>query len=121
MSSFPLVKDFTGVLSPNNLLAQATRVFENQIRGPTSLAIHKDFIYAGTSGGGVWRGNLRTGNASKIVEIPNELCQTKPWDFSLCGRALGVRTDSKGTLFFVDAYLGLHKVEFNGDEPKVTR
>lgn len=91
-------------------------MFEGQIVGPTSLAIHKDFIYAGTAGGAVWRGNLRTGNASRIAKINNEMCEKKSWDSSLCGRPLGVRVDSNGVLYFVDAYLGLHSVHFDHDD-----
>ena len=98
------------------MLAGATRLFEGQIVGPTSLAIHKDFIYAGTAGGAVWRGNLRTGNATRIAKINNEMCEKKSWDSSLCGRPLGVRVDSNGVLYFVDAYLGLHSIHFDSDD-----
>lgn len=91
-------------------------MFERQIVGPTSLAIYKDFIYAGTAGGAVWRGNLRTGNATRIAKINNEMCEKKPWDSSLCGRPLGVRVDSQGVLYFVDAYLGLHSIQFDNED-----
>lgn len=113
---FELPDAFTGALEPNNLLAGATRMFEGQIIGPTSLAIYKDWIYAGTAGGAVWRGNLRTGNASRIAKINNEMCERKPWDSSLCGRPLGVRVDAAGVLYFVDAYLGLHSVTFDAED-----
>lgn len=113
---FELPDSFSGALEPNNLLAGATRMFEGQIVGPTSLAIHKDFIYAGTSGGAVWRGNLRTGNATRIAKINNDACEKKPWDSSLCGRPLGVRVDKQGVLYFVDAYLGLHSIHFDADD-----
>lgn len=116
MFRFELPDAFTGALEPNNLLAGATRMFEGQIIGPTSLAIHKDFIYAGTAGGAVWRGNLRTGNATRIAKINNDLCERKPWDSSLCGRPLGVRVDASGVLYFVDAYLGLHSVTFDAED-----
>ncbi|XP_054166066.1 adipocyte plasma membrane-associated protein-like [Oppia nitens] len=118
---FSLPKSFVGPLEPNNLLSQATRLFEGQILGPTSLAIHRDFIYAGTAGGGVFRGNLRTGNSTRIAKIANEFCDNKPWDSSVCGRPLGVRVDSTGTLYFVDAYLGLHVIEFVDNQVKLNR
>lgn len=121
MTRFNLPKAFEGPLEPNNLLSQATRLFENAIEGPTSLAIYKDYIYAGTAGGGVFRGNLRTGNATRIAKIANEFCDKKPWDPSVCGRPLGVRVDSSGTLYFVDAYLGLHVIEFIENQVKLTR
>ncbi|KAH7646847.1 strictosidine synthase domain containing protein [Dermatophagoides farinae] len=113
---FDLPDSFSGALEPNNLLAGATRMFEGQIIGPTSLAIHKDFIYAGTAGGAVWRGNLRTGNATRIAKINNDMCEKKSWDSSLCGRPLGVRVDGNGVLYFVDAYLGLHSIHFDQDD-----
>ncbi|KAF7494187.1 Adipocyte plasma membrane-associated protein [Sarcoptes scabiei] len=113
---FDLPDSFSGALEPNNLLAGATRMFEGQIVGPTSLAIYKDFIYAGTAGGAVWRGNLRTGNATRIAKINNEMCEKKTWDSSLCGRPLGVRVDRQGVLYFVDAYLGLHSIHFDQDD-----
>ena len=115
------MKDFSGVLTPNNILSRANRICENGIVGPTSLAIHKHFIYTGTSGGGVYRCDTRTGNATRIVKVANELCKTKAWDISLCGRALGIRTDKKGSLYFVDAYLGLHEVLFYGNKVQVNR
>lgn len=118
---FELPKEFSGALEPNNLLSQASRMFEGLIEGPTSLAIHKDFIYAGTAGGGVFRGNLRTGNATRIAKIANEYCDDKPWDASVCGRPLGVRVDSSGALYFVDAYLGLHVIEFVDNQVKLNR
>lgn len=121
MNSFPLVKDFSGVLTPNNILSRAVRICENGIVGPTSLAVHKHFIYTGTTGGGVYRCDTRTGNATRIVKVANELCKTKAWDVSLCGRALGIRTDKKGTVYFVDAYLGLHEVVFYGNKVQVNR
>jgi sugar lactone lactonase YvrE len=116
-----LPEAFNGPLEPNNLLAKATRIFENVIIGPTSLAIYKDYIYAGTAGGGVYRGNLRTGNATRIAKIANPLCESKPWDASVCGRPLGVRVDSSGTVYYVDAYLGLHVIEFVDNQVKLTR
>ncbi|CAG2102611.1 unnamed protein product [Medioppia subpectinata] len=109
------------VLTPNNILSRATKICENGIVGPTSLAIHKHYIYTGTAGGGVYRCDLRSGNATRIVKVANDLCKSKAWDISLCGRALGIRTDKKGTVFFVDAYLGLHEVLFVGNKVQVNR
>ena len=116
-----MVKDFSGVLTPNNILSRATKICENGIIGPTSLAIHKHYIYTGTAGGGVYRCDLRTGNATRIVKVANDLCKTKYWDISLCGRALGIRADRKGTVYFVDSYLGLHEVVFYGNKVQVNR
>lgn len=108
-------------MEPNNILSEATKLFENEIQGPTSIAIYKDFLYTGTSGGAIYRGNLRTGNATRLAKIVNEACEARPWDNSACGRPLGIRVDSQGTVFFVDAYLGLHVLEFINNQVKLTR
>ncbi len=120
-ASFALPKAFVGSLEPNNILSTSSRLFEGVIVGANSLAIHHDHVFCGTSGGGIYRGNLRTGNASRIARIANEACDAKPWDNSVCGRPLGMRIDSGGTLYFVDAYLGLHVVEFVGSQVKLIR
>jgi hypothetical protein len=83
--------------------------------------VYQNYIYTGTAGGGVYRCDLRTGNATRIVKVANELCTTKPWDISLCGRALGIRVDKGGVIYFIDAYLGLHEIKFYGNTVKVNR
>ncbi|KAH9497473.1 hypothetical protein DERF_013465 [Dermatophagoides farinae] len=112
--NFPLIKAFRGELTPNNMLSQATHLCEGALMGPSSLVVYQHYLYTGTIGGGIYRCNLETGNATRIVKVANELCRTKYWDASLCGRPLGIRVDRSGNLYFIDAYLGLHQISFYG-------
>ncbi|UXI22882.1 6-phosphofructokinase [Sarcoptes scabiei] len=119
--NFPLIKAFRGELTPNNMLSQATQLCEGALIGPSSLVVYQHYLYTGTIGGGIYRCNLETGNATRIVKVANELCRTKYWDASLCGRPLGIRVDRSGNLYFIDAYLGLHQISFYGNSQQRLR
>lgn len=96
------------------MLSQASHLCEGALFGPSSLVVYQHYLYTGTIGGGIYRCNLETGNTTRIVKVANELCRTKYWDASLCGRPLGIRVDRSGNLYFIDAYLGLHQISFYG-------
>ncbi|XP_078000978.1 adipocyte plasma membrane-associated protein-like [Glandiceps talaboti] len=105
--SLPDPPEFTGVLAPNKKLQRAKRLLEGQIFGPESLDFHNGAIYTGTLDG-------------QVVKVVGDKIQTvatfgtppcgKYEDEPTCGRPLGVRMTEDGTLYALDAYLGLHKV-----------
>lgn len=78
-----------------------------------------DQIYTGTFGGHVVRVDER--KAVPIAKIGNGKCDVAS-KLHECGRPLGLRFNSKGVLYVVDAYHGLHMIEsVTSTNPKVTQ
>lgn len=78
-----------------------------------------DQIYTGTFGGQVVR--IEETKAVPIAKIGDGKCDVA-WEFHKCGRPLGLRFNSKGILYVVDAYHGLYMIEsVTSKTPKVTQ
>lgn len=83
------------------------------------MGFHTDKIYTGVFGGHVVR--IEENEAVPIAKIGDGKCDVA-WEFHKCGRPLGLRFNSKGILYVVDAYHGLHKIEsVTSKTPKVTQ
>lgn len=102
--------DFTGPLAENDLLSSATKLFEGQFLGPESLAVFRGEIYTGISDGRIIR--IKGDKFETVANIGLNGCSAEGmWDQRRCGRPLGLRFDSRGTLYAVDAYFGLKKID----------
>lgn len=94
-----LPESFEKGLAFNERLSAGEKLFENQIVGPESLAWHQGSIYSG----------LHTGEIVKIegAKITTVARIGKVGE----SRPLGLRFDSKGLLYVVDALVGLLTVD----------
>ncbi|KAG1670232.1 Adipocyte plasma membrane-associated protein [Nymphon striatum] len=95
-----------GDLFANDKLKSLERRFLEQIEGPESLAAFKGKIYTGLTDGRII---AIKGNTYENISVPKTEC-AGPWEQELCGRALGMRFASDGTLYVADCYRGLLKV-----------
>lgn len=67
-------------------------------------------LYSGTVGGQIVK--LSGNDPIVIANISGGECQFDGlWDQKRCGRPLGLRFDSKGILYVVDAFLGIKKID----------
>ncbi|XP_008319932.1 adipocyte plasma membrane-associated protein isoform X2 [Cynoglossus semilaevis] len=97
----------TGCWEPNLKLRKATRIFENQIQGPESIANIGDVLFTGTADGKIVKLNGR--RLHTVTQLGKHPCGSKD-DEPNCGRPLGIRVSPNGTLMVADAYLGLFEV-----------
>ncbi|KAJ6628657.1 Adipocyte plasma membrane-associated protein, partial [Pseudolycoriella hygida] len=117
--SAELFDSFEGPLKLNNILSSAEHQFENKIHGPESLVFKNGYLYTSTFGGTVVR--IEGSQMVPIVKIGDGNCDTL-WDLEKCGRPLGLRFNSEGKLYVVDAYHGLYVIEsIETTERKVTQ
>ncbi len=133
-----MFQSFDGPLKHNNILSTAEHL-PVAIHGPESLAVWNGkwiivsfiknailiFLYAagqiytGTFGGQVVR--VDESKVVPIAKIGNGRCDV-PWKLHECGRPLGLRFNSKGILYVVDAYHGLYTIDsITTSTPKVTQ
>lgn len=83
------------------------------------LSFKTDQIYTGTFGGYVVR--VDETKAVPIAKIGNGKCDVA-WKIHECGRPLGLRFNSKGVLYVIDAYHGLYMIDsVTVSKPKVTQ
>lgn len=93
-------QSFEGPLRLNSLLDEAQKLFVNELHGPESLALATNGdIFTGTFGGNIFR--IRNNGIEKIANIG--------------GRPLGIRVDSKGRLYVVEANSGLYLIDTNSN------
>jgi len=105
-------------LEHNTILSNAEHL-PIEIHGPESLAIWNNQIYTGTFGGQVVR--VDETKVVPIAKIGNGRCDNVA-EIQKCGRPLGLRFNSKGILYVVDAYHGLNMIEsVTASNPKVTQ
>ncbi|XP_006822136.1 adipocyte plasma membrane-associated protein-like [Saccoglossus kowalevskii] len=107
--SLPDPPEFVGVLAPNNKLQDAKKLFDGEITGPESLEFHDGVMYTGTTDGRLVKIIGKTVSTLATFGIPP--CTGKYEEEPRCGRPLGIRVDSNGTLYVIDAYKGLYKVD----------
>lgn len=116
--SIDLFKSFDGPLEHNTILSDAEHL-PIKIHGPESLAVWKNKIYTGTFGGHVVR--VDEDKVVPIAKIGNGKCDANS-KLHECGRPLGIRFNSKGILYVVDAFHGLHMIDsVTAPNPKVTQ
>lgn len=96
----------TGPLEVNNRLNEGERLFEGSISGPESLAVYQGDIYTGTTDGCITK--ISNNKISCAVNI-NKICEKQKK--LPCSRPLGLRFDTKGTLYVADAFLGLLQID----------
>lgn len=101
--------DFVGPLASNEILSRAEKLFENEILGPESVIQYKGGIYTGLSDGRIIR--IVGKEYQTVANIGADCNSSGLWDQFKCGRPLGLRFDSKGTLYAVDAYFGLKSID----------
>ncbi|KAI1285380.1 Adipocyte plasma membrane-associated protein [Halotydeus destructor] len=99
---------FSGALAENNLLSQATKLLENRITGPESIAVLRGSVYTGIADGRIIRLNGKN-DFTGIAHISDKICSGHR-DMMNCGRPLGMRFDSRDNLYVTDAYFGIKKV-----------
>ncbi|KAJ6216785.1 hypothetical protein RDWZM_007942 [Blomia tropicalis] len=108
----PLPDGFYGPLLANRLLSNADHHFVGELLGPESFAEHNGRVFTGLCDGRiveVMDDHLRT-----VVHLDPEqlgIEQCKRWsNFGRCGRPLGLKFGSSGTLYFVDPHSGLYSL-----------
>jgi len=117
--SSTLVESFDGPLEHNTILSNAEHLLVNKVHGPESLAVWNNQIYTGTFGGHVVR--IEETKVVPIAKIGDGKCDVA-WNIGSCGRPLGLRFNSKGHLYVVDAYHGLYVIQsVTTSTPKATR
>lgn len=114
----PLPKVFEGALQQNDYLSKATKLFEDKIVGPESLALFEGKIVTGADDGYIYE--VDGNNLRPLVKLDGN-CEGEPWNRTKCGRPLGMKFDSKGTLYVVEPDLGVFSIEniFEND-PKIS-
>jgi len=114
-----LFKSFDGPLKHNTILSHAEHLFVNEIHGPESLAVWNSQIYTGTFGGQIIR--IEGTELVPIAKIGDGKCDVVG-QMEQCGRPLGLRFNSKGILYVIDAYHGLYMIEsITTLEPNITQ
>jgi len=102
-----LLQTFDGPLQHNTILSNAEHL-SVPIHGPESLAVWDNKIYTGTFGGQVVR--VEETKVVPIAKIGDGKCDVAS-ELQQCGRPLGLRFNSKGNLYVVDAVHGLYIIE----------
>ncbi|KAM9803770.1 adipocyte plasma membrane-associated protein [Neosynchiropus ocellatus] len=98
----------TGSWTPNLKLRDAERLFQDQLNGPESIAALGDVLFTGTADGKIVKlMGRRIFTLARLGKPPCGSLEEEP----SCGRPLGIRVGSNGTLFVADAYLGIFEVD----------
>ena len=114
----PLPKELTGALKANERLSDANRLLEGELAGPESLAVFDGKIVTGAADGFLYQID---GNELKpLLKLVEKSCHQHMYETEKCGRPLGLKFDSKGTLFVVEPHVGVFSVQNVFDKnPKV--
>ena len=115
----PLPESFTGPLKQNERLLDTIKLFENQIFSPESIAYFNGKVVTGSADGFLYQidGHL----IKPLLKLVDKSCATHPYNTTKCGRPLGLKFDSKGTLFVVEPSVGVFSIEnVFGKNPKVS-
>ncbi|XP_054010973.1 adipocyte plasma membrane-associated protein Hemomucin-like [Hylaeus anthracinus] len=89
-----------------NRLQGAEELFSGEIKGPECFASYNGELYTGISGGYVVK--IEENRIVPIVKF-GQKCDGL-WQEAKCGKPLGLKFNSKGELFVMDAYYGIFKV-----------
>lgn len=96
-----------GPMTPNNILTEADRIYENKIDGPESIVVDSGHIYTGTYDGKVL--DIYQGEINILAQFGQPPCGDFEHEHT-CGRPLGMRLNPQGFLIVVDAYFGLYQI-----------
>ncbi|VDK79232.1 unnamed protein product, partial [Litomosoides sigmodontis] len=109
--NLPKPPKLEGVLTVNSILTKADYLLEHQIFGPESIVVENNNIWTGTQDGMLIaiehetiRKNYRFGSVNP------DLCDGGFDMESKCGRPLGLRQLSAGSVLAIDTYLGIFSV-----------
>lgn len=90
---------YEGALKQNSLLNNMEILFKDQLNGPKSWAVGPNGdLFTGSGDGRIYR--ISGSNAEILTTMEG-------------GRPLGVRFDSKGFLYTIDAHSGLYQIDIN--------
>ncbi|XP_075223774.1 adipocyte plasma membrane-associated protein Hemomucin-like [Lycorma delicatula] len=98
-----------GPLALNTKLNGAERLFENEIKGPEGLAIYNGELYTGIHGGHIVK--IKNNKIIPVLKF-GKACEGL-WEEDKCGRVLGLKFTSDGTLYAADPYYGLFTVNMS--------
>ena len=116
---YALPKGFSGPLKANERLAEASILFEGELAGPESIGVFNGKIVTGSADGFLYQidGDL----LKPLLKLVDKSCVTHRYNTTKCGRPLGLKFDSKGTLFVVEPSVGVFSVDnVFGKNPKVS-
>jgi len=108
--------EWTGPLAENTMLQEAKRLLEGEILGPEAIAYHNGSLFTGTADGRILQ--IFDGKIKKEWKLGSPPCSGAYDEEPTCGRPLGIRVTSKGTLMVVDAYLGLYEINIEKGKPE---
>ncbi|KAF6216703.1 hypothetical protein GE061_001049 [Apolygus lucorum] len=97
-----------GPYERNNRLNNAERLFEGKLKGPEHLIVHNGELYTTIHGGYVSK--IVSKNSIEPIVKFGEDCDDW-WQEELCGRPLGFKIDTNGTIYVADAYYGIRKFD----------
>ncbi|RWS10571.1 adipocyte plasma membrane-associated protein-like protein [Dinothrombium tinctorium] len=106
-----LPKSFSGPLRENDLLSKTEHMFKGEIKAASIVKWNGD-LYSALDDGRIVR--IMNNRFTVFANLSEGICEGA-WDEDKCGHPLGIRIDSKGNLYIVDAYFGLKKVELKKD------
>ncbi len=107
-SSYPLPESFSGALKENKILSGAEKLFENQIEGPESIAIFNGSLFTSSNNGFIYRIDINNNVLIPVIKLINNTCET--WNKTLCSRPLGMKFNSKGVLYVIEAFFGIFTI-----------
>jgi len=103
--------DWDGPLQANTKLNLVDRIFENQIKGPESFAVHDGHLYTGLMSGLIVKIDPDDLSITPVARVGTD-CEGQHEDVK-CGRPLGLEFTQDGDLLVCDAVFGLYLVKFN--------
>jgi hypothetical protein len=104
-----LPKAFEGPFKPNERLSQTTKLFNDEIFGPESLAVFDGKLVTGAADGYLYQ--LDGTSPKPLLKIVEKSCFENPYNTTKCGRPLGLKFDSKGVLYVVEPSVGVFSVK----------
>ena len=110
--------DWDGPLQANTKLNLVDRIFENQIKGPESFAVHDGHLYTGLMSGLIVKIDPDDLSITPVARVGTD-CEGQHEDVK-CGRPLGLEFTQDGDLLVCDAVFGLFLVKFNPQQVKDT-
>jgi hypothetical protein len=108
--------DWDGPLQANTKLNLVDRIFENQIKGPESFAVHDGHLYTGLMSGLIVKIDPDDLSITPVARVGTD-CEGQHEDVK-CGRPLGLEFTQDGDLLVCDAVFGLYLVKFNPQQVK---
>jgi len=102
---------WSGPLQSNDKLNLVDRLFENQLKGPESFAVHEGAIYTGLMSGVIVKIDPEALTMEPVAKI-GEDCEEQYEEYK-CGRPLGLTFTKSGELLVCDAVFGLYMIDLD--------